>query len=103
MARVNDQDHMSGMRWSDAGSRPVRSFQVISDYAGEVELREPVTMRFALAGDDQELVYDATVRSFLPLRHRSGEKTVRIGQVLFDFDGPAGRASGWTDLTRPLP
>ncbi len=98
-ARLDDRDHMHGVRWSEDGRQPLSGFEVISDYAGGVELDGPLAVVFGLP--DRQLRYDATVRSFLPLRHRSDERTVRIGQALFDFDGPDGRACGWSDLTRP--
>jgi hypothetical protein len=98
-ARLDETSVMHGVHWSDEGRRPLTAFDVISDYAGGVELHPPLLMVFGLGGG--QLRYEATVRSFLPLRHRSGERTVRIGQALFDFEGPSGRAAGWSDLTRP--
>ena len=99
-ARLGGADHAGGVRWTPAGCEPVGAVMVDSDYAGEVELREPLALRFAVGG--RELRYEARVRAFLPLRHRSGERAVRIGQVLLELDGPAGPAAGWTDLTRPV-
>lgn len=98
-ARVEGIDHVSGVRWTDDGPEPVSAFAVHSGYAGEVELREPLALVVGVGG--RELRYSAGVRSFLPLRHRSGERMIRIGQALLAFDGSAGPALGWTDLTRP--
>jgi hypothetical protein len=100
-AQLQGRDHFNGVRWSDAGCDPVTSFAVASSYAGEVELLEPLAIDIGIGGGERKFHYDATVRAFLPLRHRSGEEVVRIGQVLLDFHGPAGHATGWTDLTRP--
>lgn len=99
-ARVDGVDHVSGVRWTDRGLEPVSAFAVQSGYAGEAELHGPLAITVGTAG--RQLRYVARIRSFVPLRHRSGERTIRIGQVLLAFDGPAGPAAGWTDLTRPV-
>jgi hypothetical protein len=98
-ARLAGGERPNGLRWTDAGPEPVDAFEMRTVYAGEVQLQEPLSI--VVGAGDRELRYDARVRAFLPLRHRSGEQTVRIGQVLLDLDGPAGPAAGWADLTRP--
>jgi hypothetical protein len=98
-ARLAAQEQMHGVRWSADEMQKLGGFQVLSDYAGEVRIEPTLAMAFDLPAG--RLRYDATVRAFLPLRHRSGERTVRIGQALLDFSGPAGPARGWSDFTRP--
>jgi hypothetical protein len=97
-ARLADREQMHGVRWSEHGLQRLSGFRVISDYAGDVRISPSLSVTFELP--DRQLRYDGSVRAFLPLRHRSGERTVRIGQTLLDFAGPGGPASGWSDFTR---
>jgi hypothetical protein len=98
-ARLADREQMHGLRWTESGMQTVNGFELTSDYTGEVWIGPSHAMAFDLP--DRRLRYDGTVRAFLPLRHRSGEHTVRIGQTLLDFSGPAGAGRGWSDFTRP--
>jgi hypothetical protein len=100
VARLGGAEFAAGVRWGSAGRQTVQTLRIETDYAGEPELKRPVTVH--VAAGDQQLRYEARVRAFLPLRHRRDEHTVRIGQALLELDGVSGTAAGWTDLTRPL-
>lgn len=101
-ARVDGREHVQGVRWSGAGLERLTAFELTSDYAGGLEIARPLGVVFGFPSGT--LGYDGSVRAFLPLRHRSGERVVRIGQILVDFAGPGGVvAHGWSDLTRPAP
>jgi hypothetical protein len=99
-ARLDGDDHAHGVRWSEQGLERVSGFTVLSDYAGEETIGEALAVAFELPR--RTLRYEATVRAFLPLRHRGVSGTVRIGQTLLEFSGPAGAAAGWSDFTRPV-
>lgn len=97
-ARLDGRESMHGVRWTEGGLERLTGFRVLSDYAGEVRISPSLAVVFEFP--DEQLHYDASVMAFLPLRHRSGERTVRIGQTLLGFSGPGGPASGWSDFTR---
>jgi len=97
--RIDGRDHVQGVRWDDHGLERLAGFSVATDYAGGVEIGRSLGLTFTLPSGS--LSYDGAVRAFLPLRHRSGERTVRIGQVLVMFEGSGDAAWGWSDLTRP--
>ncbi len=98
-ARLDGRDHVQGVRWDESGLERLTGFELRSEYDGGFEIGERLTVAFRRPAG--EVRYDGRVRAFLPLRHRGGGRTVRIAQVLVDFDGPAGAARGWSDLTRP--
>ena len=98
-ARLDGRDHVQGVRWDGAQLERLTGFELGSDYDGGLEIGERLTVSFRRPSG--EVRYDGRVRAFLPLRHRGGGRTVRIAQVLVDFDGPSGAARGWSDLTRP--
>lgn len=98
-ARLGGAEHMHGVRWARDGLQQLARFEVETDYDGGVTISDPLSVTVGVAG--QDVRYEGTVRAFLPLRHRSGEQIVRIGQTLIDYSGGSGRARGWSDLTRP--
>jgi hypothetical protein len=100
VARLDDAEFGAGVRWTSEGRQAADSLRVETAYAGEPELRGPLTVNVTAGG--RQLVYEARVRAFLPLRHRRDDQTVRIGQALLELDGVTGTAAGWTDLTRPV-
>jgi hypothetical protein len=100
VARLPGAEFGAGVRWGPAGLEPVQTLNVETEYAGEPELRGPLTVNVAVG--ERRLRYEARVRAFLPLRHRRDDQTVRIGQALLELDGITGTAAGWTDLTRPV-
>jgi hypothetical protein len=98
-ALLDGEDHAHGVRWSEQGLERVSGFSVLSDYAGEETISDALGITFELP--DRTLRYEGAVRAFLPLRHRGASGTVRIGQTLLEFTGPAGAGAGWSDFTRP--
>jgi hypothetical protein len=98
--RLDGRDYVRGVSWNRDGMTEIGRYEVISDYAGAPELTEPLRMVFA-AGDREEIVLDARIDAYLPLRHRKGSQTIRTAQALLTVSGSGRSGLAWTDVTRP--
>lgn len=98
--RLDGVDRIHGVSWGPDGATPITSYEVISEYAGEPELNEPLAMSFS-AGGGEPITLDAKVDAYLPLRHRSGEQMIRTAQALLSVGGDGRSGVAWTDVTRP--
>lgn len=98
--RLDGEDHVHGVSWNCDGVAEIASYDVVSDYAGEPALEEPLSMSFAVAGE-QPVILEAKVDAYLPLRHRSGDQMIRTAQALLTMSGDGRRGVAWTDVTRP--